>query len=160
VNLPMKLMFLYMERRAHVLDTQNPHHLGACQILGLALLKFADAMFVSDWDTHTVRRARGPAVGKPRDLRAQHPHPTGMRTLPPGRDMVLEYERATGRQLRSQPSWAAARDPLHGQPQRQSQRSAAVLAVWGAMPDVWRDVLHNLGRARFIPGFRVFLQFV
>jgi hypothetical protein len=142
------------------LDTQNPHHLGACQILGLALLKFADAMFVSDWDTHTVRRARGPAVGKPRDLRAQHPHPTGMRTLPPGRDMVLEYERATGRQLRSQPSWAAARDPLHGQPQRQSQRSAAVLAVWGAMPDVWRDVLHNLGRARFIPGFRVFLQFV
>jgi hypothetical protein len=74
-------------------------------------------------------------------------------------DMVHEYERAMGRQLRSQPSWAAARDPLHGQPQRQSQRSAAVLAVWGAMPDVWRDVLHNLGRARFIPGFRVFLQF-
>ena len=74
--------------------------------------------------------------------------------------MITMYEQATQRALPREPSWAAARDRLYGQPLRQQQRLAAVSAIWGSLPAVWSDILHNAGHARFIPGYVAFLSFV
>ena len=159
VNLPLKLVFEYMENVRQILDVQNPYHLGACQILGKAVLAFADAQLETAWDVHVLRRSRGPAKGRPCDRRLQRPHPTGLRAMPAGVDAVAMYGRAMHRAMRTVPSWAAARDPLHSQPQRQAQRSAAVMAQWGSVANVWSDICHNSGRTLFIPGFRLFLRY-
>ena len=51
----------------------------------------------------------------------------------------------------------AVRDPLHGQPLRQVGRALAVslVNVMGRIEDAWEEVVHNLGRARFVPAFRL-----
>ena len=61
--------------------------------------------------------------------------------------------------LRRVPIWAAARDPLYNQPARQQARHQAVMALWGSVPLAWADILHNTGRARFIPSYVLFLAF-
>ena len=92
------------------------------------------------------------------DLRRDFPHSTGMRQ-PLVVDYVSEYERATGHRLPREPRWAPARDPLYHLPQRQRARRDAVLAMWGSVADAWEDVVHNGGQARFVPSFRVYLDF-
>ena len=79
--------------------------------------------------------------------------------MPGGVDYVDLYDAANRVRLPREPTWAASRDQLYGQQQRQQQRQAAVSAVWGSLADVWADVLHNTGRGRFIPGYVVFLSF-
>jgi hypothetical protein len=160
VNLPLKLVFIYMELVLGILDPSLPYHLGACQILGVAVLQHGNNLLLRAWDNHVVRRERGAALGKPRDMRAARPSPPRpMLRVAPGTDWIGLYENANGRRLRREPRWAAARDPLYGQPARQLLRQAAVNARWGTLQDVWRDILHNTGRARFIPGFVAFLNF-
>eukprot|EP00966_Prymnesium_polylepis_P023898 550255-Prymnesium_polylepis.1 len=133
--------------------------LGAIQALGQVVLQFADDQLVSIHDIHRVRRRRGPPIGRPCDLRVAHPFPGAQRQLPAGVDMAAQYEQANNVLLPGEPDWAAERDPLYGQPLRQQQRTAAVAAVWGANSDVWSDILHNSGRARFIPAYIVYLSF-
>jgi len=83
-----------------------------------------------------------------------------MASFPPGVDFAARYEAGTGRPLPRLPPWAAQRDPLFHQPARQRLRSAAIAAVWRSdVARVWEDVMHNLGRAYFIPAFQVFLSF-
>ena len=161
ISLPLKIVFLYMEDVLGVINIGNPHHLGACQSLSKAVMRFAVARFVSVWDIHVVRRrARGPPVGRPEELRQQHPHPAGLRALPANVDFVHQYEQSRrGGRLRRLPAWAAARDPLFGQPDRQAARAAAVMQLWGTLQQVWQDVDQNLGRALFIPAYRLFLGF-
>ena len=55
--------------------------------------------------------------------------------------------------------WNAARDPLINQPARQQLRAAAVMAAWGSVAEAWTDILHNLGRARFIPSYQTYLLY-
>ena len=107
-----------------------------------------------------VRQRRGPALGRPCYLFREAPHPTGLRHAPPQLDFVRVYERAQGRRLRREPRWAARRDALYGQPARQALRQAAVMTHWGSVEEVWMDVLHYTGRARFIPAFVAFLSYV
>lgn len=160
VNLPLKLVLIYMEAVLNILDPSRPYHLGACQILGREVLQHADDNLARAWDVHTVRHRSGRGLGKPRDLRRANPAPAqAPQRLPAGIDYISLYEQANGRQLRREPLWAAARDPLYGQPARQALRAAAVVAYWGTMSQVWSDILHNTGRARFIPGFVAFLQY-
>ena len=47
-----------MEDVLSILNTGDPHHIGACQTLGKAVLMFAIERFLDVWDIHTVRRAR------------------------------------------------------------------------------------------------------
>ena len=147
VNAPLKVVFLYMEQVLRILDIHNARHIGACQMLGICVLRHANDHRVHVHDITSVRRAVGPAVGKPCNLREQRPHPTGLLALPAGLDFVAEYERATHRPLRREPRWAAARDPLHHRPDRQAARNAAVMAIWGSTADVWADICNNIGRA-------------
>ena len=129
VNLPLKLVLVYMEHVLRILDRNIPTHLGAVQALGVVVLQHADDQLRALWDVHTVRSATR-QIGRPCDLRANQPHPGGRRQLNPGTDYVALYEGATGHMLRREPSWAAARDLLYGQPVRQAARSAAVMAKW------------------------------
>ena len=122
-------------------------------------LQHADNNLRDAHDSHLIRRRRGRPIGCPCELRAALPHPGQRRPLPPNTDMLALYEQANNTTLPRVPNWAAARDPLFGQPLRQQQRQAAVTAVWGSLPDVWADILHNAGRARFIPSHIVFLSF-
>ena len=122
-------------------------------------MQHGDNLLVQSWDTHSVRRARGPAIGRPVDLRAQKPHPPGRTQVPPGLDFVALYEASNGCQLRRVPSWAPARDPLFYQPQRQALRAAAVTARWVSVANAYSDVLHNAGRAYFIPAFVTYISF-
>ena len=74
----------------------------------------------------------------------------------------VECQQQRGRELghrAGEPSWAAQRDPLYGQPLRQAQRMAAVMAIWGSKEAVWADIMHNTGRQRFIPSYLRYLQF-
>ena len=159
VNYPLKVVFIYMQHTLRILDMTNPHHIGAIQTLGQQLLQHGDNLLAASWDRHKVRRARGPAIGCPRDLRARKPHPPGRTQVPPGIDFVALYEQSNQRQLRRVPSWAAARDPLFYQPHRQAIRAAAVTARWISVADAYSDVLHNTGRALFIPAFVTFIAF-
>ena len=156
--MPLKLVLVYMEYVLRILDRNTPHMLGAVQALGVAVLEYADRLLLGVWDTHIVRSARC-NVGRPVDLRAAHPHAGGRRTLQPGVDYVGMYEAASQRRLRREPRWAAARDPLYGNPARQAQRSVAVTQAWGSVALAWADVLHNAGRGRFIPAYLVYLSF-
>ena len=158
INIYMVGLFEDMEKRGW-LNVHNPHQLGAVQVLGVAVLRVALLRFQAGYDGHVVRRDVGPAVGKPRDLRLTHPHPTGLRHSPAGMDYVRLYERATGRRQRRVPQWAEARDPLYNNPDAQAARAAAVMAVWGSVRDAWLDVKNNGGRSLFIPGYFVFLTF-
>jgi hypothetical protein len=153
-----KLCFVYMEDVVFVLDRTNPYHKGAVQVLMGALLQHAANGERERWDLHPVRDSRR-TKGKPYVLRGQHPHPGPRTPLTRGIDFVDEYERACGTSLPREPSWASRRDPLYGQPQQQALRKAAVLAIWGSFAACWADVLHNRGRARFIPAFQVYLLF-
>ena len=110
------------------------------------------------WDVHMVRTAKRNR-GVPWKLRRDHPHPGPMTPIPLGVDFVADYEAANAVQLRREPSWAAARDPLYQQPARQAQRMAAVMAIWGSKEAVWADIMHNTGRQRFIPSYLRYLQF-
>lgn len=109
-----------MEHVLQILDRNDPLHLGAIQALGVVLLQHADDQLRQLWDIHVVRTASR-AIGRPRDLRAQRPHPGGRRQLNPATDYIALYEEANGRAqpLRREPCWAAARDVLYGQPARQ-----------------------------------------
>lgn len=71
-NLPLKLVFLFMEDNVGTLDIEDRYHLGGCEMLGYSLLLHADEQSVR------VHRARGRAVGRPGDRRRQFPHPSGM----------------------------------------------------------------------------------
>lgn len=158
VNLALKLVFLYMEHSLGILDRTIPEHLGAIQALGVLVLQHADALLMGNWDVHVVRSATRD-LGRPADLRASMPHPGGQRVLSAGVDYVARYEAATGRRLRRTPRWRDARDPLSGQPGRQAARLAAVMARFGSVALTWTDVLHNTGRARFIPAYLVYLSY-
>ena len=107
---------------------------------------------------HVVRRRQGPAIGRPCDLRIQHPHPTGLRPCP-NVDMVALYEQANQTQLPRTPAWAPARDALYYQPLRQQARQAAVAAIWGSLELVWADIRLHTGTTRFIPAYHAFLSF-
>ena len=147
-----------MEYVLQILDRNDPKQLGAAQALGVELLEFADAQLLGMWDIHMVRTNSG-NIGRPVDLRTAHPHTGGRRTLQPQVDYVGLYEAASGRQLRREPQWSAVRDPLYGNAVRQAQRTAAVMGVWGTGAMAWADVLHNAGRARFIPSYVVYLSY-
>ena len=71
---------------------------------------------------------------------------------------ALRLEAATGHPLQ-RPTWTAARDPLANQPARQQLRGAAVRAMWGDEGLGWTDILHNQGRAKFIPSYIIYLSF-
>ena len=158
VNLPLKLVFVYMEHVLGILDRAMPLQLGAIQALGVWVLEQADVLLLGAWDVHIVRSSTR-NIGEPRALRAARPHTGQQRQLTPGADYVVRYEVATGTVKRREPSWLPARDPLHGQPARQAARKAAVMQVWGTVGLAWTDVLHNTGRARFIPAYFVYLAF-
>ena len=84
VNYPLKVVFIYMQHTLRILDMTNPHHIGAIQTLGQQLLQHGDNLLAASWDRHKVRRARGPAIGCPRDMRAQKPHPLWQHVSPIG----------------------------------------------------------------------------
>ena len=79
--------------------------------------------------------------------------------LAPGVDYLALYEQCSG-PLPREPGYAAARDPLYGQPAKQAHRAACVAAIWGPVAHVWADVCHNTGRAKFIPSFVEYLRHV
>jgi hypothetical protein len=97
--------------------------------------------------------------GRPCDLRRTRAHPGPRVPLPVGIDFVAEYERAHNVVLPREPEWAAARDPLHAQPVRQAARASAIMALWGSVEECWTDIVHNTGRARFIPSYLLYLRF-
>ena len=35
----------------------------------------------------------------------------------------------------------------------------AMMAAWGSVAEAWTDILHNLGRARFIPSYQTYLLY-
>ena len=108
-------------------------------------------------EQHEVRSTKGDGGVPEQRLRTQ-PFPGPRIQLPPG-DMTDSYERASGHTLVREASWLAARDPLNGQPARQQMRMATIMAMWGSVANAWFDVVHNDGRAIFVPSFRVYRQF-
>ena len=73
---------------------------------------------------------------------------------------MASYEAAMGTQLPREPIWAAARDPLYGQPGRQHARAAALMQLWGGGPRAaWEDILHAEGRNLFVQGYRLYRSF-
>ena len=153
-----KLTLVFMEEVMGVLDRANPFHKGAIQVLMGAVLQHAANAERRRWDVHPVRNNHG-TKGVPRTLRQQRAHPGPRTPMARGVDFVAEYEHACGTSLPREPTWATRRDPLYGQPQSQALRKAAVLVVWGDLDACWADIVHNRGRARFIPAYRVFLLF-
>ena len=153
-----KPMCVYMEQQVHVYLRSNPHHKGALQVLLCLVLEVPIRNILHLWDIHMVRSASRNR-GVPWKLRRDHPHLGPLTPIPVGIDFVADYEAANGVRLRREPSWAAARDPLYGQPARQAQRMAAVMAIWGTKEAAWADVMHNSGRGLFIPSYLQYLRF-
>ena len=154
-----KLTLLFMEDVLGVLDRSNPYHKGAVQVLMGAVLQHAANAERRRWDIHPVRHGKRGRKGVPEKLRASHPHPGPRIPLSRGVDFVAEYERLCDRALPREPSWAAERDPLYGQPQQQALRKAAALAVMRSLDACWADVVHHRGQRRFVPAYNVYLLF-
>ena len=158
VNLHFKLVVVYMERVLHAYTRTNPQQKGALQALLLPVVQHGLDQLRSAWNAHMVRSAHS-NKGIPNRLRRERPHPGPQTMLPIGVDWTVEYENATGSRLRREPSWAAARDPLYGQPQRQAARAAAIMQMWGSVGAAYADVVHTTGRSLFIPSYLVYLQY-
>lgn len=160
IILPMKLVLLNMQRAQH-LDLSNPLHIGACQGVVTPLLQYACDVNLTLWNMHPVRaRGGGAVLGAPNDL---------MRCLPTVADRVpcpagvpARYTAASqgrsGSGLPDAPVWAAAREPLLGQPDEQQRRAEHVAVVLGPLEDAWSDVLHT-GGERFQRAFAVWLSY-
>ena len=162
VNLPLKLVFLYMENNLQILDVGQAHHVGALQALCKPLMQFALDELKHSWNVHRVRARRNP--GRPNDLWARGGHPGGNPILPPGYDAKAEYERANNVVVATEPDWAAQRDPLYHQSQaKRDARQQAVIGIWtagGGVPAVWADIMHQGGATLFIPSYREYLRHV
>lgn len=57
-NLPLKLVFLFMEDNVGTLDIEDRYHLGGCEMLGYSLLLHADEQLVAHWDVHSESAPR------------------------------------------------------------------------------------------------------
>ena len=153
-----KTMLITMEADG-TLNPHNSYHIGAVQMLLRPLLQLGLDNFAFVHHNTRVRSVKGHG-GKPHVLRSQHPHPNEASLVPydPTHPDEALYEQASGRRL-PLPDWLRQRDPLDGQPLRQAARNAAVMAIWGSPTHAWQDILHTLGRHRFIPSFRMFVLF-
>ena len=153
-----------MEEVLQILDVEDKHHLGACQILGQCV------GWSSQMHTDGAELGCAPCTTCARPLTAvgQDAHASvgcsshtrqGCCQLALAVDNVERYEYVVGHRLVRTPRWAAARDRLHGQPDRQAARGAVVMAAWGSMEAAWADINHHLGRTLFIPSFVLFLSY-
>lgn len=158
-NIYAKVMFVYMEQVLRIYDRNDPIQKGALANVAVIVLRHADEQLRRSHNIHPVRGANGRSKGIPEQLRASKPYNGPPRVLPGGVDLTAEYESATGRRMRREPRWARQRDPLYGQPHRQAARMSAVLAALGDLKSAWADVMHNTGRARFIPAYQLYLSF-
>ena len=164
--LPLKLVFLDMENQLQILDIGQAHHVGAIQALCKPLLQHACNLLRETYNAHYVRPTRGQGGGRPDELWQHTPHPGGNPSLPAGYNAVAEYEQANNTNVRLQPDWVAARDPLyHQSTAKKDARMAAVLNIWragggtdGGVGAVWSDILHNRGYGLFIPSYKEWLK--
>ena len=130
------------------------------------LLQHACNLLRETYNAHYVRPTRGQGGGRPDELWQRTPHPGGNPSLPAGYNAVAEYEQANNTNVRLQPDWVAARDPLyHQSTAKKDARMAAVLNIWrtgggtdGGVGAVWSDILHNRGYGLFIPSYQEWLK--
>ena len=158
INLKAKLVLVYMEEVLHILDRTNSHEKGAVQALMSQAMQAGLDGLLRVWDLHPVRTAHR-TKGVPWKLREERRYPGVRVPLPANFDMVTSYEAANRKVLRREPTWAAARDPLYGQPARRAARAQAVMALWGSALRAWADIEHNTGRGVFIPSYLLYLSF-
>ena len=154
VMFPLKRVLVDMDSRGQI-DTGIPTHLGAVQAVGSVLLQFGCDLALRRWHRHTVLSLGGKRqLGSPEEMSAAAPQLATKVPLIP----AAEVEYATVRGLHTVPVWLGDRDPLHGRPVDQAQRSAAVANALGPLKDAWKDVLWN-GGARFRSAVQVFLSY-
>ena len=111
------------------------------------------------WNEHHVRAKTGRpgSGGRPSQRAAQRPHPQPQMTLPAGLDGVASWHAAGQNPLRLVPEHEAMRDRLHGNPQAQHARTAAVAAVLGSCAMAWDELL-NGNYHRFVTAYLTYLS--